>query len=305
MGIHRRIIGVCVRVLAICGILLSPVVAFADASTPVWDFYQYPDQFTPNTTIQTILRFKNTTANDIDAVTFELQLNTTVQITADTATKDGGATSISHSYLSPNGNRVDYGNYTNKLGLKSGEILEVDLNINIGGAATLPTVGQWVITSYRWSNNGNTVTTYSPTGNKTTTITDTPNPTQQPLNWGIKNTYSEGLTKSGLGDPLIVEGLLPPGPIDSIIVLPVTLAQQLLSVMNGSYVAPTITLYGASQTLPNGSLMYNALGTVFTGLATTAASLALLLPWLRSIYVRLQNATSLESDHNEAWGRLG
>jgi len=126
----------------------------------------------------------------------------------------------------------------------------------------------------------------------------------KPLDWGQQTPYATGLNNTGISNPTAIVGLFPPGPIDSLITLPITLLTQILSAAGGSVVLPTANVLGATMTFPTSAGIYAFLGTTATTFVSVGLTFFILFPWLKSVYGRLQRATSLESHHDDTWGVL-
>lgn len=309
------------------GFFFAPSTAWADSSLPTsqWNFYQYANEVMPSTTIQHVIHVKNTTGVVIDAISGSVpNLASCLLVTGVAAQYDssGGPitapTSIPSATCSSGVSGFGVGSSgTDSLKLANGASITIFLNMTVGciyssyptcttnAAAT--TQGDWQ--TLRYYHFATTVPStpfsqWDAIGNITFKITNTPNPMQQPLDWGRDNPYATGLKGTGIANPTAIVGLFPPGPIDSLITLPITLLTQILSAAGGTVVLPTTNVLGHTMTFPTSAGIYGVIGTTATTLISAGLTFFLLFPWLKSIYGRLQRATSLESHHDDTWGVL-
>lgn len=312
-------------IFAAVGLLVpwSPALASSTLPTSQWNFYTYADQATPYTTSAFYVQIKNNVGHQVDQVVLYVpNASRYVGIQSVAAKYQNGADieSSKITYTACSGTpcsgprQVTIGQFANKLQLQVGQTFEAWITVSYecipngtGGCLTADTAtysSDWAGSLVTWSDAAGNQYPGSPfaiQGNSTFTLTNHPNPSQQPKDWGTSSPYSQALQQKGLGN---VQGLLPAGPVDSLVILPLNLVNQLISSAGGSVTAPTITVYGSTRTLPDSSSLYDPLGSTFAGVAFSVVSFAILLPWLKSIYSRLQRATTFDSDASDTWGVL-
>lgn len=281
----------------------APAAALADAA-PAPNLYVSPDQISPGQQTNLTVEIKNTTPHVIDSITLTLA-NDSMHLLQATAKINNGA-DIAYSYYdSNNEDRFDFGAFSGKLNLKTGDTFIATIGVNVLAIGTPPTtVGAWNIHMYHWDLGGNLTNDDQPIGNTPFVVTNDPHPSPRPLNFGTDNQYSKGLNGTGITDPSLVQGLFPPGPIDSLILLPVNVMQEMVSAANGGYLAPTTSFFGRTITYPNGQAFYNGLGSTVTFLISSGLSFIITFVWLKSLYMRLQRATMVDSHPNDTWGLL-
>jgi len=145
------------------------------------------------------------------------------------------------------------------------------------------------------------------TGSKLLTVTNYPAPTPPDSNYQYDGPISGSVSGTGLDNPTLVRGFLQAGPIDSLLSLPITLLSDIVSStdlgLTHSF-APTFTLFGYTGTVWAGHDMYDALGDTFTNLVSGALVFFIMLAWVKSLYARLQRATSLDTEESDTWGVL-
>jgi len=305
--------------------LLIPNLSFAStppSDTSTWNFYQYADQTNPGQVTQINMQVKNTTTQNIDqisasvpnlhaclivtAVTAQYAADdsypaSAVPMTIPTATCSSGVSGFSIG-----------GTGTSSVDLKPGKTLNIYLSVNVSCISAFPpacdpipaapTSGDWQ--NFHYYHYTGTFASYDAIGNKTLTITNTPNPTQQPLNWGISDKYGNAITASGITDPTKITGWLPAGPVDTIILLPINLLTKIIAAAGGICVAPTFHFMGYSGSPSCGSSFWTALGTSVSVPATALFTFALLYYWFKSIYMRIERATSFQTTPDDSWGIL-
>jgi hypothetical protein len=317
------------RVLSVCafalGVFLAPATALADSSLPTsqWNFYQYANEQQPATSFQQVIHIKNNSTVSWDSISASVPnlaaciLVTGVAVTYDStnASFSGPATFPSATCTSGVSGFSVGGSSANSLNLLPGKSVTIFLNATVSCIYSSPpscdpdpmhtTSNVWQNAHYvHFGNGGSTFQQFDFIGNTTLKITNTPNPMQQPLDWGRDNPYATGLNNTQIASPTAISGLFPPGPIDSLLTLPITLMNQILTAASGSVTLPTTTVFGRTMTFPTSAGIYGVIGTTGTGLMSAGLTFFLLFPWLKSIYGRLQRATSLESHHNDTWGAL-
>jgi len=303
-----------------------PTLALANSTLPTaqWNFYEYADQTTPSTTAQLNIQVKNTTTANIDSISASVpNLNACILVTAVLAqyASDNGdmpstvPQTIPTATCSSGVSGFQIGSSGSaSINLKPGATLNIYLTLDVGCITssyptcdpdpTHTTQGDWQNVHYFHYTGGGGVATYNAEGNTTFKVTNTPNPMQQPLDWGRDNAYANGLNNSGISSPTAISGLFPPGPLDSLLILPVTLTTQILSAAGGMVVRPTTSVFGTTMTFPTSTAIYGVIGSTATALISAALSFMLLYPWLKSLYHRLQRATSLKSHADDTWGVL-
>lgn len=324
---EKTLARICPILLLALSVFLAPQTALADSSLPTsqWNFYQYANEVTPSTTIQHVIHIKNTTGVIIDAVGASVpNMNACLLVTGVAAQYDengaaftGPATFPSATCTSGVSGFAVGGPGSSSLHLPVGKSITVFLNITVSCIYTTPPscdTNAAHTTQADWQNNNYvhyaTTTPSTPfasftaVGNTTLKITNTPNPMQQPLDWGRDNPYATGLNGTGISNPTAITGLFPPGPLDSLLTLPITLTTQIVSAAGGTVVRPTTTVLGQSMTFPTSAGIYGVIGSTATALLSAGLSFFLLFGWLKSIYQRVQRATSLETHHNDTWGVL-
>jgi len=324
--VEKTLIRVSVVLALAFSVFLAPT-AQADSSLPTsqWNFYQYANEVTPSTTIQHVIHIKNTTGVVIDAISASVPnvaaclLVTDVAAQYDsTSAEFTGPTTATSATCSSGVSGFNVGSSgADSLKLANGASITIFLNMTVGciystyptcttNAATT-TSGDWQNAKYYHFATTTPSTPFSEwaaIGNTTFKVTNTPNPMQQPLDWGRDNPYATGLNATGISNPTAITGLFPPGPIDSLITLPIVLLTQILAAAGGTVVLPTTNVLGHTMTFPTSAGIYGVIGTTATTLISAGLTFFLLFPWLKSIYGRLQRATSLESHHDDTWGVL-
>lgn len=285
-----------------------------EAPSATWDWYVYPDEVNPNIQSSFNFKVKNVTSSSTYHSIYFGTPNVTnnFQITGVSAIREDGTPFLNGSQYSNTYAQV--GTFQNKLNLAPGETIDVFVNVNVGCINLTPGVcstdplaeqiGHWTSNYYEWNSNGTLKSNFSATGNTHLKVTNYANPRQQPLDWALDNEYSRGLNDSGLSDPSLIQGLFPPGPVDSIVVLPLNILTQILNASQGAVTTPTLDLFGKTMTFPSGQLFYNQMGGVVTTLITAGMSFFMLYFWLKNLYFRLHRATSLRSGADDAWGIL-
>lgn len=297
----------------------------APAPTSQWNFYQYADEQSPDTTTQVAIQIKNTTGVVIDSIGAQvpnvaaclLVTGVTASYASTGATFTGPMSVPSYTCSSGVSGWSVGGSGSDSLKLANGATINIWLNMTVGCiTSSYPTctTDPAQTTANHWQNlkyvhyattlPSTPFAVFDAVGNTSLKITNTPNPQQQPLDFGRDNPYATGLNQTGIANPTAITGLFPPGPLDSLIVLPITLANQILSAAGGTVVRPTTNVLGTTMTFPTSAGIYGVIGTTGTALISTGLAFFLLLPWLKSIYARVQRATSLESHHNDTWGVL-
>ena len=300
--------------LSIVGFSLLP--SFVSASTAVAEVYVSPDAFKPDQPNFVIsYEIKNNTGKTINQI----------QIKKPLAGFPMTFVSIDQPNFFLSGGTVVFGDTDHKLDFKNGTRFTAKVTYNIGsfditnnplqnnvygndftGAGVVPPAVQ----------NGHAVLLitlpsvgspqfFTALGNDTFTLSNNPQPLGHPLDWNADNAYSNGLNGSGLTDASRIRGLFPAGPVDSLLILPLTLGNIILQSTNPSTVQiPTMPLFGKTISYPQGQLIYQNLGTSVTVLISTSLSFFILLVWSKSLYARLQRATELNSHPNDTWGLL-
>jgi len=325
--VEKTLIRVSLALGFVLSVFFAPATAFADSSLPTsqWNFYQYANEVSPSTTIQHVIHIKNTTGVIIDAISGSVpNLNACLLVTGVAAQydSDNSPVTVPVGFPSATCSSGVSGFYAGSSGsdslkLGDGASITIFLNMTVGcitsSYPTCDTVATHT-TSADWQNlhyyhfattvPSTPFSQWDAIGNTTFKVTNTPNPMQQPLDWGRDNPYKSGLNQSGIANPTAISGLFPPGPLDSLIVLPITLTNQILTAAGGSVVTPSVSLFGATVTFPSASGIYGVIGTTATAFLSAGLAFFLLLPWLKHVYGRLQRATSLESHHDDTWGVL-
>lgn len=302
---YKRIL---VTVLIAAAWASSPSLAMADTA-PTGQVYISPDQVAPSQIIDVSFEIKNNSPRVVHVVS----LQGVGHILTGTATINGTDTGGYSYYDSNTESRIDFGSFTNKLNLAKDATLMVTLHMNIGAIvdsngnavtdATLTNMHTWAIKMYTFDNYGGNAES-DPTGNLDFLVTNTPHPSAKPLNFGVTNAYSNALTGAGLGSPTGIQGLFPAGPVDSIIVLPVTVLTQIFASANGAVITPSTTFFGRTINFTSGQAIWQGLGSTVTTLVSSGLAFFILLEWLRSLYHRLQRASSLDTHSDDTWGVL-
>jgi len=314
-------------VLLVFGIALAPNLASATApptDTATWNFYQYQDQIAAYQDSVTLpaahitIQIKNTTNHSIDSIGANVpNLASCMTITAVTTSLNNG---------SPDPNIVSATCDTGISGFNaalnnfnSGSTLNIYLTVNIGCIKTttypygcnnepnLTTSADWVLHMYHWQSSNPDVPFSNDiaVGNVQLNVMTNPGAsTAQPLNFGTKNPYGDAINGSGINDINMVKGLLPPGPIDSLLTFPITEFQIIIAAASGSPIAPTFTLFGYNATLPPGQTFWNTIPSPIPIMASTMFILLTSFAWIRSVYERLQRASQFNTQTNDTWGKL-
>lgn len=299
---------------------LIPNTASAAEFAPTSIFFS-PDQIAPGDYPP-----DNQVVTEYDNVTFEIKNTTKKTIdslsiqTGNLAFKIAGSDYNSGlSQVNYQGGGIQFGSFQQKLGLTPDSTLIVKLTLQmfcirdqVGNQfictsnSTHTNTSTWAVDAYTWDINGNVTQHYNPTGNLLMTVTNSPIASKKPINFGLANEYTQGLSGSGITDPSSIEGLFPPGPIDSMLVLPINIATAILTSASnpGAYVAPNVNFFGYNLNFPSGQLIWHGLGGTVTFIASSAMEFFILYTWLTSLYFRLQRATMLDTHPNDTWGVL-
>lgn len=109
-------------------------------------------------------------------------------------------------------------------------------------------------------------------------------------------------------DSLPSVGLLPAGPIDSLLLLPLNIMNSITSSLGGScspIVAPLPFSDGQSLTFPCfGDTIYSGDFSIMATLVGSVASAFILYEYFKHLYKKVDRATSLETSDEDEWGIL-
>lgn len=123
----------------------------------------------------------------------------------------------------------------------------------------------------------------------------------------ITDTSEPDSSDIATSDSLPSVGLLPPGPVDSILLLPVNIMNSILSSLGGScspIVAP-LPFVGENITFPCfGDTIYNGDFAPLANIIGVVASAFILYGYLKHLYKKVDRATSLETNDEDEWGVL-
>jgi len=141
------------------------------------------------------------------------------------------------------------------------------------------------------------------------TVTTLPVNPPQPLSSLPDSSQSDSINATGITDPSTVHGWLLAGPLDSLLVLPISLTSEIIDSDVGldESSAPTFTLLGYTGTLPTGTgdgSIWAGMGDTFTALVSAAMVFFILLVWIKSLFHRLQRASSMDTHPDDTWGVL-
>jgi len=277
--------------VTILGVSLMPLAASAALTTGT--FFPNPNQVLPSVT-QT-MTFTITSDDDVDAFYISTPSCTSITFVAGSV-DHGGVLSVGNT-------RVDFGSFSSKLTDFASSFV---FHAQVTTGATVATCN-WTSHLFHWT--GATLDAdITLTAGVSQKVTTDPHPTIPNAIAPVSGPTATGLTDSGLGDYSglgTVEGLLEPGPIDSILNLPLTLLGQLIDVASGVTIDyPTIIIAGYSQDLDGGGEMYDGIGSTATGVIAGASILLLLWGWVQSLYHRLQRATDFNTHSGDTWGPL-
>lgn len=277
------------RLLVIGGLALAPALAFASSV--------YPQEALPSTT-QTY-HFIFSFSQKVDSITVTQPDST--DITFVSATPDLAA-ALSSPYST-----AQFGSYASPILSTS---FEAYITATTG---TIIDSSEWRITAYAWHRNsdgtpdGSGLFDTIPVTGLTARITNSPVNTTPPPAPPTSSSTGDAINGTGITDVPTIKGWLPQGPVDAIITLPIDLLNEIISVAGLTDIyanTPTITLFGYSHKLSPASDIYDGLGAGFSTALSGIASFILLYVWLKSLFHRLQRATSLQSHAEDTWGVL-
>lgn len=100
-----------------------------------------------------------------------------------------------------------------------------------------------------------------------------------------------------------ITGLLPAGPVDSLLSLPLTLINLLISGTSGSCSPFTFTfVFGEQFTLPCFDTFWNQVPSSLLIFISDLPAVYIFIQWSKSIYKRVERAVSFESSVDDEWG---
>ena len=100
-----------------------------------------------------------------------------------------------------------------------------------------------------------------------------------------------------------INGLLPAGPVDSLLSLPLTLINLLISGTSGSCSPFTFTfVFGEQFTLPCFDTFWNQVPSSLLIFISDLPAVYIFIQWSKSIYKRVERAVSFESSVDDEWG---
>lgn len=100
-----------------------------------------------------------------------------------------------------------------------------------------------------------------------------------------------------------VQGILPAGPVDSLLSLPLTLINLLISGTSGSCTPFTFTfVFDETFTLPCFDTFWNQVPSSMLLFLSDLPAVYIFIKWAKSIYSRVERAVSFESSVDDEWG---
>ena len=100
-----------------------------------------------------------------------------------------------------------------------------------------------------------------------------------------------------------VQGILPAGPVDSLLSLPLTLINLLISGTSGSCTPFTFTfVFDETFTLPCFDTFWNQVPSSMMIFLSDLPAVYIFIKWAKSIYSRVERAVSFESSVDDEWG---
>lgn len=97
--------------------------------------------------------------------------------------------------------------------------------------------------------------------------------------------------------------LLPPGPVDSLLTLPLTLIQILISNTSGTCIPFTFTfVFNQQFTLPCFDDFWNQVPNSMMLFLSDLPAVYIFIKWAKSVYKRVERATMFESSVDDEWG---
>ena len=100
-----------------------------------------------------------------------------------------------------------------------------------------------------------------------------------------------------------ITGLLPAGPVDSLLSLPLTLINLLISGTSGTCTPFTFTfVFGEQFTLPCFDTFWNQVPSSLLIFLSDLPAVYIFIQWSKSIYKRVERAVSFESSVDDEWG---
>lgn len=100
-----------------------------------------------------------------------------------------------------------------------------------------------------------------------------------------------------------ITGLLPAGPVDSLLSLPLTLINLLITGTSGSCTPFTFTfVFGEQFTLPCFDSFWNQVPMSLLIFLSDLPAVYIFIQWSKSIYKRVERAVSFESSVEDEWG---
>lgn len=100
-----------------------------------------------------------------------------------------------------------------------------------------------------------------------------------------------------------ITGLLPPGPLDSLLSIPITILNIFIDSTSGTCSPFTFTfVFNEEFTLPCFDVFWNQVPTSLMLFMSDLPAVILFIMWAKSIYKRVERATSFESSVDDEWG---
>lgn len=100
-----------------------------------------------------------------------------------------------------------------------------------------------------------------------------------------------------------ITGLLPPGPLDSLLSIPITILNIFIDSTSGTCSPFTFTfVFNEEFTLPCFDVFWNQVPTSLMLFMSDLPAVILFIMWAKSIYKRVERATTFESSVDDEWG---
>ena len=240
------------------------------------------------------------------------QLVDTVTITDPTSTASLALVSAFPTPASISSTSAQWGSLCSALGTTGVSFYEAHVTATTGTVSD----GDWRITGFRWSNRNADGTPNCSSGSAISvpitgvhvTVTYNPSNVAIPPAPPADSAIGSALGGTGINSVDTIKGWLPPGPIDSLLALPITLTNEIIAAasdpVDASFDYLDVVWEGHDMRLSSGQDIYTGLGTAVTDAISAMLSFFLLYFWMKSLYHRLARASQLQTHAGDTWGVL-
>lgn len=149
----------------------------------------------------------------------------------------------------------------------------------------------------------NSMTYYKSVGQHTANLLETMTQQQQELINDQKDNSDMQVSDINVNQMENITGLLPAGPLDSLLALPLNLINILVSGTSGTCTPFTFTfVFDQEMSLPCFDTFWNQVPSSLLLFLSDLPAVYIFIQWSKSIYKRVERAVSFESSVDDEWG---